>query len=173
MWVGASQRLWDKKNAAKHENAMCASCTSPKQSRYIPCLEPSLSTLQLRRPAACWPCTSKLSGWRTRPIVLPSTLSMLQRLGQTLLKASCRPKKKFNAQPPVHIGFTSGSMDGVIGGMAEPQNLSRAAAFLSEGLMFPSWISDQNAQRKGLVTQLTDRLVWDKVTIKAGGFVTA
>jgi len=64
-------------------------------------------------------------------------------------------------------------MDGVIGGMAEPQNLSRAAAFLSEGLMFPSWISDQNAQRKGLVTQLTDRLVWDKVTIKAGGFVTA
>ena len=36
MWVGASQRLWDKKNAAKHENAMCASCTSPKQSRYTP-----------------------------------------------------------------------------------------------------------------------------------------
>ena len=88
--------------------------------------------------------------------------------------ASCRPKKKFNAQPPVHIGFTSGSVDGVIGGMAEPQNLSRAAAFLSEGVIFSSWISDQNAQRKGLVTQLTDRLVWDKATIKAGGsFVTA
>ena len=129
MWVGASQRLWDKKNAAKHENAMCASCTSPKQSRYIPCLEPSFSTLELRRPAACWPVTSKLSGLRARPIVLPSTLSMLQRMGQTLLMASCRPKKKFSAQPPVHIGFTSGSVDGVIGGMAEPQNLSRAAAF--------------------------------------------
>ena len=76
-------------------------------------------------------------------------------------------KQKFNAPPPVHIGFTSGSVDGVIGRMAEPQNLSRAAAFLSEGLIFLSWISDQNAQHKGLVTQLTDRLVWDKVTVKA------
>ena len=77
-------------------------------------------------------------------------------------------KQRFNAPPPVHIGFTSGSVDGVIGRMAEPQNLSRAAAFLSEGLIFLSWISDQNAQHKGLVTQLTDRLVWDKVTVKAG-----
>ena len=71
-------------------------------------------------------------------------------------------KQKFNAPPPVHIGFTSGSVDGVIGRMAEPQNLSRAAAFLSEGLIFLSWISDQNAQHKGLVTQLTDRF-----TVKA------
>ena len=58
-------------------------------------------------------------------------------------------RQKFHAPPPVHIGFSSGS-DVVIGRMSEPQNLSRAAAFLSEGLIFLSWISDQNAQHKGL-----------------------
>ena len=57
-------------------------------------------------------------------------------------------------------------MDGVVSRMAEPQNLSRAAAFLAEGLIFLSWISEQSAGYKGLVTQLTDRLLWDKVTVK-------
>ena len=67
---------------------------------------------------------------------------------------------------PMHMGFTSGSADGVVARMAEPQNLSRAAAFLAEGLIFLSWISEQSAGYKGLITQLTDRLLWDKVTVK-------
>ena len=76
-------------------------------------------------------------------------------------------RPRFTPPPPMHMGFTSGSIDGVVGRMAEPQNLSRAAAFLAEGLIFLSWISDQCASHKGLITQLTDRILWDKVTVKA------
>ena len=77
------------------------------------------------------------------------------------------PPMHMGSPPPMHMGFTSGSIDGVVGRMAEPQNLSRAAAFLAEGLIFLSWISDQCASHKGLITQLTDRILWDKVTVKA------
>ena len=52
--------------------------------------------------------------------------------------------------------------------MAEPQNLSRAAAFLAEGGIFTSWLAEQSNGSQALITQLTDRLVWDKVTVKAG-----
>ena len=38
----------------------------------------------------------------------------------------------------------------------------------SEGLILLSWISDQDAQYKGLVAQLTGRLVWDKVHARQG-----
>ncbi|OLP97308.1 hypothetical protein AK812_SmicGene20391 [Symbiodinium microadriaticum] len=46
--------------------------------------------------------------------------------------------------------------------MAEPQNLSRAAAFLAEGGIFTSWLAEQSNGSQALITQLTDRLVWDK-----------
>ena len=79
------------------------------------------------------------------------------------------PKRpKLTTPPPMHMGFSSGSIDGVVGRMAEPQNISRAAAFLAEGLIFLNWISDQCSASKGLITQLTDRILWDKVTVKAG-----
>lgn len=47
-------------------------------------------------------------------------------------------------------------------------HMGRAAAFLAEGLIFLNWISDQCSASKGLITQLTDRILWDKVTVKAG-----
>ena len=79
------------------------------------------------------------------------------------------PKRpKLTTPPPMHMGFSSGSIDGVVGRMAETQNISRAAAFLAEGLIFLNWISDQCSASKGLITQLTDRILWDKVTVKAG-----
>lgn len=77
-----------------------------------------------------------------------------------------RKRQRFVPPPPMHMGFTSGSVDGVVGRMAEPQNLSRAAAFLAEAQVFLTWISEQNATNQGLMAQLTDRLVWDKVTVK-------
>lgn len=49
-----------------------------------------------------------------------------------------------------------------------PMHMGRAAAFLAEGLIFLNWISDQCSASKGLITQLTDRILWDKVTVKAG-----
>lgn len=76
-------------------------------------------------------------------------------------------KLRYTAPPPMHMGFSSGSVDGVVQRMSEPQNISRAAAFLSEGLIFLSWLSDQRSSNKGLVTQLTDCILWDKVTVKA------
>eukprot|EP00438_Fugacium_kawagutii_P021298 Skav223669 [mRNA] locus=scaffold2794:282802:283933:- [translate_table: standard] len=82
-------------------------------------------------------------------------------------------RARFSPPPPMHVGFTSGSIDGVVGRMSEPQNLSRAAAFLSEGLIFLSWLSDQCASNKGLITQLTDRLLWDKVTDRTTVLVDA
>lgn len=78
------------------------------------------------------------------------------------------PKKlRFSPPPPTRMSFSSGSVDGVVQRMAEPQNISRAAAFLAEGLIFLGWISDQCGANKGLITQLTDRMLWDKVTVKA------
>ena len=49
-----------------------------------------------------------------------------------------QPAKKlcFSAPAPVHMSFSSGSVDGIVQRMAEPQNISRAAAFLAEGLIF-------------------------------------
>jgi len=76
-------------------------------------------------------------------------------------------KLRYTAPPPMHMGFSSGSVDGVVQRMSEPQNISRAAAFLSEGLIFLSWLSDRRSSNKGLVTQLTDCILWDKVTVKA------
>ena len=68
-----------------------------------------------------------------------------------------------------HIGFSSGSIDGVIGRMSEAQNLSRAAAFMAEGGVFMQWLAEQSGGHQGLITQLTDRIVWDKVTVKDAG----
>ena len=45
-------------------------------------------------------------------------------------------RPRFSPPPAMHMGFTSGSVDGVVGRLAEPQNLSRAAAFLSEAQVF-------------------------------------
>ncbi|CAJ1384732.1 unnamed protein product [Effrenium voratum] len=56
---------------------------------------------------------------------------------------SSAKRPRYSQPAPMHMGFTSGSVDGVIGRMAEPQNVSRAAAFLAEGLIFLSWISDR------------------------------
>ncbi|CAE7247622.1 unnamed protein product [Symbiodinium sp. CCMP2592] len=57
--------------------------------------------------------------------------------------------------------------------MAESQNLSRAAAFLSEGGIFTQWLADQASGQQGLITQLTDRIVWDKVTDRTTVLVDA
>ncbi|CAE7835960.1 unnamed protein product [Symbiodinium sp. CCMP2592] len=57
--------------------------------------------------------------------------------------------------------------------MSEPQNLSRAAAFLVEGSVFLNWITEQSAGSQSLVTQLTDRTVWDKVTDRTTVLVDA
>ena len=78
--------------------------------------------------------------------------------------AAKRPR--FQAPPEMRMEFTSGSVDGVVGRMPEPQNLSRGAAFLVEGSVFLNWITEQSAGSQSLVTQLTDRTVWDKVTVK-------
>lgn len=75
-------------------------------------------------------------------------------------------RPRFSSPPPMHMGFTSGSVDGVVGRLSEPQNLSRAAAFLAEAQVFLTWISQESSQNQGLMAQLTDRLVWDKVTVK-------
>lgn len=76
-------------------------------------------------------------------------------------------KPKHSAPAPMHMGFSSGSVDGVVQRVFEPQNISRAAAFLSEGLIFHSRLSDQCPSNEGLATQLTGRILWDKVTVKA------
>ncbi|CAE7753432.1 unnamed protein product [Symbiodinium sp. CCMP2592] len=73
-------------------------------------------------------------------------------------------KPRLTLPPDFHIGFTSGSVHGVVGRMAESQNPSRAAAFLSEGGIFKQWLTDQASGQQGLITQLTDRIVWDKAT---------
>lgn len=74
-------------------------------------------------------------------------------------------KPKHSAPAPMHMGFSSGSVDGVVQRVSEPQNISRAAAFLSEGLIFHSRLSDECPSNEGLATQLTGRILWDQVTV--------
>ena len=66
---------------------------------------------------------------------------------------------RFTPPPPIHTGFSSGSVGGA-------DDLSRAAAFLSAAQVFLTLMGGQSNTNKGLITQLTDRFVWDKVTVK-------
>ena len=54
-----------------------------------------------------------------------------------------------------------------MGRTAESQNRTRAAAFLSEGGIFSQRLADQAFGQQRLITQLTDRIVWDKVTYRS------
>ena len=64
---------------------------------------------------------------------------------------SAAKRPRFQAPPDMRMGFTSGSVDGVVGRMSEPQNLSRAAAFLVEGSVLLNWITEQSAGSQSLV----------------------
>ena len=76
-------------------------------------------------------------------------------------RATKRPKVS-----EMRMLFTSGSVEGLVQRMAEPQNLGRSAAYLVEGKVFLKWLFTASENKEGLIVQLADRKIWDKVTVK-------